>query len=103
MLTRRGLSVSEAGAIVAAYLFASGAGGFFGGPAADRFGPRRVIAWSLLLAAPFLLIAPLLSGWPFVVTLAAGRFFLQSALPVNVVFGHALTPTSPSTVRPLTS
>jgi FSR family fosmidomycin resistance protein-like MFS transporter len=101
MLTRRGLSVSEAGAIVAAYLFASGAGGFVGGPAADRFGPRRVIAWSLMLAAPFLLVAPLLSGWAFVVTLAAGGFFLQSTLPVNVVFGQALAPISAATVSSL--
>ncbi len=101
MLTRRGLSVSEAGAIVAAYLFASGAGGFFGGPAADRFGPRRVIAWSLVLAAPFLLVAPLLSGWAFVVTVAAGGFFLQSTLPVNVVFGQALAPISAATVSSL--
>ena len=36
MLTRRGMSVGGAGAVVAAYLFASGVGGFFGGPAADR-------------------------------------------------------------------
>jgi FSR family fosmidomycin resistance protein-like MFS transporter len=101
MLTRRGLSVSEAGAIAAAYLFASGAGGFFGGPAADRFGPRRVIAWSLVLATPFLLVAPLLSGWVFVVVLASGGFFLQSTLPVNVVFGQALAPVSAATVSSL--
>src|SRR5258708_10551516 len=101
MLTRRGLSVSEAGAIVAAYLFASGAGGFLGGPAADRFGPRRVIAWSLVLAAPFLLAAPLLSGWVFIVVLALGGFFLQSTLPVNVVFGQALAPISAATVSSL--
>jgi FSR family fosmidomycin resistance protein-like MFS transporter len=101
MLTRRGLSVSQAGAIAAAYLFASGAGGFFGGPAADRFGPRRVIVWSLVLATPFLLAAPLLSGWLFVVTLAAGGFFLQSTLPVNVVFGQALAPISAATVSSL--
>jgi FSR family fosmidomycin resistance protein-like MFS transporter len=90
MLTRRGLTVSQAGAIAAAYLFASGAGGFLGGPAADRFGPRSVIAWSLVLATPFLLAAPLLSGWHFIVVLAIGGFFLQSTLPVNVVFGQAL-------------
>jgi FSR family fosmidomycin resistance protein-like MFS transporter len=101
MLTRRGLSVSQAGAIAAAYLFASGAGGFFGGPAADRFGPRRVIAWSLVLAAPFLLAAPLLSGWEFIVVLALGGFFLQSTLPVNVVFGQALAPISAATVSSL--
>ena len=101
MLTRRGLSVSEAGAIVAVYLFASGAGVFLGGPAADRFGPRTVIAWSLLLSAPFLLAAPLMSGWPFVVVLAIGGFFLQSTLPVNVVFGQALAPVSAATVSSL--
>ena len=101
MLTRRGMSVGHAGAIAAAYLFASGAGGFFGGPAADRFGPRKVIAWSLVLSAPFLLAAPLLSGWLFIVTLAIGGFFLQSTLPVNVVFGQALAPISAATVSSL--
>jgi FSR family fosmidomycin resistance protein-like MFS transporter len=101
MLTRRGLSVSHAGAVVAAYLFASGAGGFFGGPAADRFGPRRVIVWSLILATPFLLAAPFLSGWAFIAVLAAGGFFLQSTLPVNVIFGQALAPISAATVSSL--
>jgi FSR family fosmidomycin resistance protein-like MFS transporter len=101
MLTRRGLSVSQAGAIAAAYLFASGAGGFLGGPAADRFGPRRVIIWSLVLSTPFLLAAPLLSGTWFIVVLAVGGFFLQSTLPVNVVFGQALAPVSAATVSSL--
>jgi FSR family fosmidomycin resistance protein-like MFS transporter len=101
MLTRRGMTVTQAGAIAAAYLFASGAGGFFGGPAADRFGPRAVIAWSLVLSAPFLFAAPLLSGWLFIVVLAIGGFFLQSTLPVNVVFGQALAPVSAATVSSL--
>jgi len=98
MLTRRGLSLSDAGAAIAAYLFASGVGGFFGGPAADRFGSRFVIAASLLMAAPFLAVAPFLSGWPFVIVLAVGGFFLQSTLPVNVTFGQALAPVSAATV-----
>jgi FSR family fosmidomycin resistance protein-like MFS transporter len=101
MLTRRGLTLSEAGATVAAYLFASGVGGFFGGPAADRFGPRRVIAWSLVLSTPFLIATPFLSGWPFAIVLALGGFFLQSTLPVNVVFGQALAPVSAATVSSL--
>jgi MFS transporter, FSR family, fosmidomycin resistance protein len=101
MLTRHGLSVAYAGTAVAIYLFASGIGGFLGGPAADRFGPRRVIALSLLLAAPFLLAASLSTGWPFVVLVAIGGFFLQSTLPVNVTFGHALAPVSAATVSSL--
>jgi FSR family fosmidomycin resistance protein-like MFS transporter len=98
MLTRRGMSVSEAGTAVAIYLFASGLGGFFGGPTADRYGAKNVIALSLVLAAPFLVVAPFLDGWLFVAVLAAGGFFLQSTLPVNVTFAQALAPVSAATV-----
>lgn len=98
MLTRRGLSVSQAGSSVALYLFASGIGGFLGGPSADRWGAKRVIALSLVCATPFLFAAPFLSGWGFVVTLAIGGFFLQSTLPVNVTFAQALAPVSAATV-----
>lgn len=98
MLTRRGLSVGQAGSAVAIYLFASGVGGFFGGPSADRFGAKRVIALSLVMATPFLVVAPFLSGWPFVLLVAIGGFFLQSTLPVNVTFAQALAPVSAATV-----
>jgi FSR family fosmidomycin resistance protein-like MFS transporter len=101
MLTRRGMSVGGAGAVAAAYLFASGVGGFFGGPAADRFGPRRVIAWSLVLAVPFLVAVPFLHGAPFILMLMIGGFFLQSTLPVNVIFGQAIAPVSAATVSSL--
>jgi FSR family fosmidomycin resistance protein-like MFS transporter len=98
MLTRRGMSLSDAGASIAAYLFASGIGGFFGGPAADRYGSRFVIALSLLMSAPFLAVAPFLSGASFVAVLAVGGFFLQSTLPVNVTFAQAIAPVSAATV-----
>ncbi len=101
MLTRRGMSIGEAGATVALYLFGSGVGGFFGGPAADRFGARKVIALSLVMSCPFLFVAPFLSGWPFVVVLAIGGVFLQSTLPVNVTFGQSLAPVSAATVSSL--
>ena len=101
MLTRRGMSVAGAGAAVAVYLFASGIGGFLGGPMADRYGPKQVIAWSLVLSTPFLLVAPMLHGAAFVVVLAIGGFFLQSTLPVNVMFGQAIAPVSAATVSSL--
>ena len=101
MLTRRGYSLAEAGTVVAVYLFASGLGGFLGGPAADRFGARRVIALSLVLSTPFMFAAPLVSGWAFTLLLAAGGFFLQSTLPVNVTFGQSLAPVSAATVSSL--
>jgi MFS transporter, FSR family, fosmidomycin resistance protein len=101
MLTRRGFTVAQAGAAVALYLFGSGIGGFFGGPAADRFGARKVIALSLVSACPFLVIAPFLTGGPFVVVLAIGGLLLQSTLPVNVTFGQSLAPVSAATVSSL--
>ena len=101
LLTRQGMSVGEAGAAMALYLFMSGIGGFWGGTLADRFGPRRVIVWSLLLSTPFLLAAPQTSGWTFALLLAGGGLFLQSTLPVNVSFGQALAPHSAATVSSL--
>jgi FSR family fosmidomycin resistance protein-like MFS transporter len=101
MLTGRGMSLASSGAAVAIYLFASGIGGFIGGPSADRFGHRRVIVWSLVLAVPFLFAATLASGWWFVLLVSIGGFFLQSTLPVNVTFGQALAPVSAATVSSL--
>ena len=101
MLTRRGLSLAQAGTAVSIYLVAVGLGGFFGGPSADRFGPRRVILISLVASVPFLVIAPLLHGWLFVVVLAIGGFLLQSTLPVNVTFAQHIAPISAATVSSL--
>jgi MFS transporter, FSR family, fosmidomycin resistance protein len=101
MLTRQGMSLAASGTAVAVYLFASGIGGFGGGPAADRFGPKRVIAWSLVLATPFLFAAPMMTGWRFVALIAIGGFFLQSTLPVNVTFGQSIAPVSAATVSSL--
>jgi FSR family fosmidomycin resistance protein-like MFS transporter len=101
LLTRRGMTMTAAGSAVAAYLLASGVGGFLGGPAADRWGARRVIIISLLSSVPFLALAPMLTGWPFIVVLAIGGFLLQSTLPVNVTFGQTLAPISAATVSSL--
>jgi len=101
MLTRRGTSIAGAGTAVAVYLFASGVGGFLGGPAADRWGARRVIILSLVSSVPFLVFAPTQRGWLFLVLLAIGGFLLQSTLPVNVTFGQTLAPISAATVSSL--
>lgn len=101
MLTRCGRSVSEAASALAMYLLTSGLGGFLGGPAADRYGPRRVVVWSLMLCGPLLAIAPRLDGWPLYVALGAGGFLLLSTLPVNVTYGQLVAPVSASTVSSL--
>jgi FSR family fosmidomycin resistance protein-like MFS transporter len=101
MLTRRGMSLADAGTAIAAYLFASSVGGFLGGPVADRIGPRAVIIWSLATSVPFLVIAPSLTGWTFVAVVSVGGFLLQSTLPVNVTFGQMIAPISAATVSSL--
>ena len=101
MLVRRGMSVAQAGTVAAIFYMAVGAGGFFGGPLADRLGPRRVIVLSLISAVPFLFTAPWLSGPSFIVVVAFGGFLLQSTLPVNVTFGQSLAPISAATVSSL--
>jgi FSR family fosmidomycin resistance protein-like MFS transporter len=101
MLTRRGMTLAQAGTAASIYLCAVGAGGFFGGPIADRFGARRVIILSLVGAVPFLAIAPLFDGWWLVALIALGGFLLQSTLPVNVTFAQMIAPISAATVSSL--
>jgi MFS transporter, FSR family, fosmidomycin resistance protein len=101
MLTRRGMTVAEAGPAMAIYLFSTSVGGFFGGAIADRWGPRNVIMWSLVLSVPFLAYAPLQTGWTFVAIVSLGGFLLQSTLPVNVSFGQMIAPISAATVSSL--
>lgn len=101
MLTRRGMSVSEAGTAMGIYLVASSVGGFLGGPVADRLGPRNVILWSLVSAVPFLAVGPTQTGWTFVALVSIGGFLLQSTLPVNVTFGQMIAPISAATVSSL--
>jgi FSR family fosmidomycin resistance protein-like MFS transporter len=101
LMTRRGLSVSEAGFAVTCYLLAGSVGGLAGGPFADRFGPRRVIGWSLVLAVPLLVGASWVSGPAAYVVLAAGGFFLGSTLPVNITYAHMIAPVASGTVSSL--
>ena len=101
LLTSRGWSIGMAGFAVSVYLTAASIGGFAGGPLSDRFGARRVIASSLALAVPFLVLGARLNDWPLVLMLAIGGFFLQSTLPVNVTFAHQIAPVSAATVSSL--
>jgi len=101
MLTRRGMTIAQAGTAASVYLIAVGAGGFFGGPLADRMGARRVIMLSLICSVPFLALAPVLNGWWLVAMIAVGGFLLQSTLPVNVTFAQMIAPISAATVSSL--
>jgi FSR family fosmidomycin resistance protein-like MFS transporter len=101
LLTRQGLSVAEASTSVTIYLFASGIGGFIGGPLADRVGARRVILWTLLASVPFMALAPRLPPLGFTVMLAIGGLLLQSTLPISVTFAQTFVKGGAATVSSL--
>ena len=101
LLTQQGFTIGEASAAVSLYLFASGVGGFVGGPLADRLGPRRVIVWSLVAAVPFMAMAPRLPPIGFTVMLALGGLLLQSTLPISVTFAQSFVRGGAATVSSL--
>jgi FSR family fosmidomycin resistance protein-like MFS transporter len=101
LLTRQGYSIAEASTAVSLYLFSSGVGGFFGGPLADRVGPKRVILWTLVASVPFMAIAPHLSPLGFTAMLAMGGLLLQSTLPISVTFAQSFVKGGAATVSSL--
>lgn len=101
LLTEQGFTIGEASTAVSLYLFASGIGGFIGGPLADRYGPRRVILWSLVAAVPFMAVAPRLSPFGFTALLAVGGLLLQSTLPISVTFAQTFVKSGAATVSSL--
>lgn len=101
LLTAQGMSIGAASTAVSFYLFASGVGGFLGGPLADRWGSRFVILWSLLVAIPFLAAAPHLGPVGYTALLAIGGLLLQSTLPVSVTFAQSFVTGGAATVSSL--
>jgi MFS transporter, FSR family, fosmidomycin resistance protein len=101
LLTRQGWTIGEASTAVSLYLFASGIGGFLGGPAADRVGAKKVIVWTLIAAVPFMAVAPHLSPLGFTAMLAIGGLLLQSTLPISVTFAQSFVKGGAATVSSL--
>jgi FSR family fosmidomycin resistance protein-like MFS transporter len=101
LLNRQGYTIGEASTAVSVYLFASGIGGFIGGPLADRIGARRVIFWSLIAAVPFMAAAPHLPPLGFTAVLAVGGLLLQSTLPISVTFAQSFVKGGAATVSSL--
>lgn len=87
-----GVSVQHSQLFLFAFLAASAAGTFFGGPLADRYGRRNIIWFSILGTAPFSILLPYSSlAWSAVMCICAG-FVLSSAFSIIVVFAQELLP-----------
>jgi MFS transporter, FSR family, fosmidomycin resistance protein len=100
-LSGKGMSNMAASQAITVFLFCGAAGGFAGGSLADLFGEKRIITFSMLLAAPFLWAFQAWSGPLSFLFLAVGGLILFSTVPVNVVMAQKLIPQSSSTVSAL--
>jgi FSR family fosmidomycin resistance protein-like MFS transporter len=100
-LHRRGWSVAQGGTMLTVHLVLGALGGFLGGWLADRWGGRRVVVRSFMLAAPLYVAFLFMPDWRGLLCLVLGGFFLQSSLPVNVVMGQELSPQHSSTISSL--
>lgn len=87
-----GVTVTHAQLFLFAFLVASAAGTFFGGPLADRYGRRNIIWLSILGTAPFSIALPHANLlWSAVLCVCAG-FVLSSAFSIIVVYAQELLP-----------
>jgi len=92
LLTARGFSLAEAGAIVAGFLVFGAAGLYAGGALADRFGLVSVSVASLVVAVPFLALSLTQSGWLAVALLLCGSILLSVQNAPGVAMVQAMLP-----------
>lgn len=92
LIEDHGVSIRHSQWFLFAFLAASAAGTFIGGPIADRVGRRNMIWFSILGTAPFSLLLPYADlFWSGVLAAAAG-FILSSAFSIIVVYAQELLP-----------
>lgn len=101
LLKERGFGLTETGRILTIFLLSGAVGGFLAGPAAERFGTRRVIVGTGLALTPLLAIGYSLSGPPALLLLVLGAFLLMSAFPVTIAAAQEFVPGRTSTVSAL--
>ena len=87
--------------MAALFMFFGALGGLMGGPLSDRWGGRKVIIVSMVMATPTLAIFLLTKGLIAAVCLSLGGAFLLCTLPVNVVMAQQLLPHHASMVSAL--
>jgi FSR family fosmidomycin resistance protein-like MFS transporter len=85
---------SLASVSVSAFLLASAFAGPLGGHLADRFGRRRLMTWTFLLAPIPLFLGMQQPGLALIPLLAFGAFILMLPHPGNVVMAQEFMPSS---------
>ncbi|MDR1666132.1 MAG: MFS transporter [Bacteroidales bacterium] len=93
LIEKFGLTNRESQIFLFAYLLASAAGTFLGGPIGDKFGRKWVIWFSILGTAPFSLMMPYANlMWTCILSIMIG-IILSSAFSAILVYAQELLPT----------
>jgi FSR family fosmidomycin resistance protein-like MFS transporter len=92
LLTARGFSLAESGAIVTGFLVFAALGLFAGGALADRFGPVTVSVASLCAATPLLALSLCQTGSLSVVLMLCGSVSLNVQNAPGVALAQAMLP-----------
>ncbi len=101
LMEEYGVSFEAAQIYIFLFLAAGAAGTFFGGPLADRFGKRNILALSMVGSAPLALLQPHVNlFWAYVICLVNG-FIILSSFSVSVVYAQELMPGKVGTVSGL--
>ncbi len=91
-IEKYGATIQEAQVYLFIFLFAGALGTFLGGPIADRFGKKLVIASSMLLAFPLTLLLPFVGKWLAYPLITMIGFIALSSFSVSVVHAQQLMP-----------
>ena len=101
LIRERGLDFKTASAALAIYFLSASVGSFIGGTAADKFGGKRVVVYSMIISVPFLAAFMMTTGWLSIAALFVGGVILLTTIPVNVVMAQELAPSQAGTVTAL--
>lgn len=101
LIAEFGVTVQTAQIMLFIFLAAVAVGTYFGGPLADRFGPKAVIWGSIVGVLPFTLLLPHLGLVATAVNSIVIGLILSSAFSAIVVYAQELTPGNVGTVAGL--
>ncbi|MDQ1146917.1 MFS family permease [Bacillus sp. SORGH_AS 510] len=97
-----GFSIKQSQLFLFAFLVSGAIGTFFGGPLADRFGKKQIIAFSMLATIPFSILIPYVSPTMAFIFLIITGFILMTSFSVTVVYAQELVPGKIGTMSGLT-
>ena len=86
---------------LSAFFLSAATGSFLGGSISDYIDRRRVVWFSMVSSAPFLLLFVQTTGWWSILWLYIGTTLLLLTIPVIVVMAQQLVPTQGATISAL--